>query len=190
MIVGMWSEGNQTHPMEIRTLADWVVRQRLLTIPGVSQVTTMGGQRKQFQVLVNPASLLSYGVTLHEVETALEKSNSNVTGGYLDSQGPKEYLVRALGRIRSIEDLQELVVKIRDGRPVLLRQVARVVEGPQVKRGDSSAFDRVQSPESRVQSPESRVQSRKEERAGVRILLLSTLDSRLSTPSPAVRPWS
>ena len=141
MIVGMWSEGNKTDPMEIRTLADWVVRQRLLTIPGVSQVTTMGGQRKQFQVLVNPANLLSYGVTLHEIETALEKSNSNVTGGYLDSQGPNEFLVRALGRIRTIEDLQELVVKIRDGRPVLLRQIARVVEGAQVKRGDSSAFE-------------------------------------------------
>jgi len=140
MIVGMWSEGNKTDPMEIRTLADWVVRQRLLTIPGVSQVITMGGQRKQYQVLVNPASLLTYGVTLHEVETALEKSNSNVTGGYLDAQGPNEYLVRALGRIQSIEDLQELVVKIRDRRPVLLRQVARVIEGPQVKRGDASAF--------------------------------------------------
>jgi HME family heavy-metal exporter len=142
MIVGMWSEGNRTDPMEVRTLADWVVRQRLLTIPGVSQVVTMGGQRKQFQVLVNPANLLSYGVALREVETALEKSNSNVTGGYLDSQGPHEYLVRALGRIQSIEDLQELVVKIRDRRPVLLRQIARVVEGPQIKRGDSSAFVR------------------------------------------------
>ena len=97
MIVGMWSEENKTDPMEIRTLADWVVRQRLLTIPGVSQVITMGGQRKQFQVLVNPANLLSYGVTLHEVETVLAKSNSNVTGGYLDAQGPNEYLVRALG---------------------------------------------------------------------------------------------
>ncbi len=140
MIVGMSSEGNKTDPMEIRTLADWVVRQRLLTIPGVSQVITMGGQRKQFQVLVSPASLLTYGVTLHEVETALEKSNSNVTGGYLDAQGPNEYLVRALGRIQSIDDLQVLVVKIRDGRPVLLQQVARVLEGPQVKRGDASAF--------------------------------------------------
>ena len=142
MMVGMWSEGNQTSPMEVRTLADWVVRQRLLTIPGVSQVTTMGGQRKQFQVLINPANLLTYGVTLQEVETALEKCNTNVTGGYLDAQGPNEYLVRSLGRIQSIEDLRELVVKIRQRRPILLRQVARVVEGPQVKRGDSSAFVR------------------------------------------------
>jgi CzcA family heavy metal efflux pump len=142
MIVGMWSEGNKTSPLEIRTLADWVVRQRLLTIPGVSQVLPMGGGRKQFQVLVNPDSMLSYGVNLHEVETALQKSNSNVTGGYLVGQGPNEYLVRSLGRIQSVEDLRKLVVKIRGGRPVLLAQVAKVIEGPEVKRGDSSAFVR------------------------------------------------
>ena len=140
MIVGMWSEGNITSPLEIRTLADWVVRQRLLTIPGVSQVLPMGGGRKQFQVLVNPDSMLSFGVNLHEIEAALQKSNSNVTGGYLDGQGPNEFLVRSLGRIKSVEDLRKLVVKIRNGRPVLLTQVANVIEGPEVKRGDSSAF--------------------------------------------------
>jgi len=143
MLVGMWSEGGKTSPMEVRTLADWGVRQRLLTIPGVSQVTVIGGDRKQFQVLVNPASLLAFGVSLREVEAALENSNGNVTGGYLDGQGPNEYLVRALGRVQSLEDLEGLVVKIRGGRPVLLRQVARVVEGPEVKRGDSAARSRL-----------------------------------------------
>jgi HME family heavy-metal exporter len=142
MIVGLWSEGNKTSPLEIRTLADWVVRQRLLTIPGVSQVFAMGGGRKQFQVLVNPDSMLSYGVNLHEIEIALQRSNSNVTGGYLDGQGPNEFLVRSLGRIQTVEDLRKLVVKIRSGRPVLLTQVASVVEGPEIKRGDSSAFVR------------------------------------------------
>jgi CzcA family heavy metal efflux pump len=142
MIVGLWSEGNQTSPLEIRTLADWVVRQRLLTIPGVSQVFAMGGGRKQFQVLVNPDSMLSFGVSLHEIESAVQKSNSNVTGGYLDGQGPNEFLVRSLGRIQSVDDLRKVVVKIRAGRPVLLAQVANVVEGPEVKRGDSSAFVR------------------------------------------------
>jgi CzcA family heavy metal efflux pump len=136
----MWSEGNKTSPLEIRTLTDWVVRQRLLTIPGVSQVFAMGGGRKQFQVHVNPDLMLSFGVNLREVEAALKKSNSNVTGGYLDGQGPNEFLVRSLGRVQSVEDLRKLVVKARGGPPVLLEQVANVAEGPEVKRGDSSAF--------------------------------------------------
>ena len=70
--------------MEVRTLADWVVRQRLLTIPGIAQVITMGGGRKQYQVLVNADALRSYGVTLHDVERALAASNANATGGYLN----------------------------------------------------------------------------------------------------------
>ncbi|NUQ61926.1 MAG: efflux RND transporter permease subunit [Pirellulales bacterium] len=142
MIIGMWSEGEETSAMEMRTLADWVVRQRLLTIPGVSQVFAMGGDRKQFQVLVDPNELLRYGVTLGEVETALAESNENATGGYLDEQGPNEYLVRSLGRIRTADDIKDVVVATRDGRPVLIRQVARVIEGPEVKRGSSAAFSR------------------------------------------------
>ena len=131
-----------TSPMEMRTLADWVVRQKLLTIPGVSQVFVMGGGRKQFQVLVNPELLLKYGVKLYEIESALRRSNQNATGGYLDEQGPNEYLVRALGRVQSIRQLEEVVVKHRKGRSIMLGQVADVVEGPQVKRGDSSAYVR------------------------------------------------
>ena len=142
MIAGMWSEGGKTSPMELRTLADWVVRQRLRTIPGVSQVFVMGGERKQFQVLVSPDELLRYGVTIHDVKQALQESNANATGGYLDQQGPNELLVRSLGRIQSIEELREVVIEMRDGRPLLLGQVARVIEGPQVKRGDSAAFVR------------------------------------------------
>jgi HME family heavy-metal exporter len=155
MIVGMWSKDGTTSPMELRTLADWVVRQRLLTIPGVSQVFTMGGGRKQYQVLVDPNELLRYGVTLEQVETALAESNQNATGGYLDEQGPNELLVRSLGRIRSlgqvgtaeqdkevVGQIQEVVVTMREGRPVLVGQVARVIPGPEVKRGDSSAFAR------------------------------------------------
>lgn len=81
IMIGMWSEGGKSSPLEVRTLADWVVRQRLLTIPGVSQVFTMGGGRKQFQVLVNPDELLRYGVTLHDVKRAVSESNQNATGG-------------------------------------------------------------------------------------------------------------
>ncbi|QGJ72211.1 Cobalt-zinc-cadmium resistance protein CzcA [Planctomycetales bacterium 10988] len=145
LMLGMWSETGETEPMELRTLGDWVVRQRLLTIPGVSQIFTMGGGRKQFQVLVDPDALLRYGVTLHEVKEAVQNSNENATGGYLDEQGPNELLVRALGRVQSIEDLEKVVITIREGRPIALSQIADVKEGPQVKRGDSSAFIREES---------------------------------------------
>ncbi len=137
MIIGMWSEGGKTSPMEVRTLADWVVRQRLLTIPRVAQVITMGGGRKQYQVLVNSNSLRTYGVTLHEVERAMAASNANATGGYLN-RGAREYLVRSIGRLQSVEDIENVVVKADTERPVLLSQVARVVEAPQVPRGDAA----------------------------------------------------
>lgn len=142
IMIGMWSEDEKTSPLEVRTLADWVVRQRLLTIPGVSQVFTMGGGRMQYQVLVDPDKLLKYGVTLHDVKKACAESNENATGGYLDDQGPNEFLVRAIGRVQTIDDLKKVVVIMREGRPVRLSQVAKVMEGPQVKRGDSSAYVR------------------------------------------------
>ena len=143
MIIGMWSEGGRTDTLQLRTLADWVVRQRLLTIPGVSQVFVMGGDRMQFQVLVDPNALVRYGVTLAEVEKALAESNQNATGGYLDQQGPNEYLVRAIGRIENIQQVRDIVVATRDGRPVTINDVAaRVIEGPETKRGDAAAYRR------------------------------------------------
>ncbi|MCM2370747.1 efflux RND transporter permease subunit [Aporhodopirellula aestuarii] len=142
LMLGMWSNDGATEPLELRTLGDWVVRQRLLTIPGVSQVFTMGGGRKQFQVLVDPDAMLRFGIALHEVKKAVQDSNQNATGGYLDEQGPNELLVRGLGRVQSIEDLQKVVVTMKEGRPISLGQIARVIEGPQVKRGDSSAWVR------------------------------------------------
>lgn len=148
LMLGMWTDNPDVTPMELRTEADWVVRQRLLTIPGVSQVFTMGGERKQFQVRVNPDAMTRYGVTLEQVETAVSKSNENGTGGYLDQQGPSEFLVRSLGRIQSVGDLQDIPITIRDSRPVLLSQVAEIHEGAQVKRGDSSAFVRKDEGES------------------------------------------
>ena len=137
MVIGMTSKGDKTKPMDVRTLADWVVRPRLLTIPGVSQVIIMGGGRKQYQVLVNPESLLAFDVTLTDVERALGESNQNSTGGYLQ-QGAMEFLVRGIGRANSKDDIGMTVVKATPSRSVLLRDVARIVEGIQSKRGDSS----------------------------------------------------
>ncbi|MEI8020198.1 MAG: efflux RND transporter permease subunit, partial [Schlesneria sp.] len=137
MMVGLYSRDGTTSPMQVRTFAEWVVRPRLLTIPGVSQVIPMGGGRKQFQVLVDPNRLAAHNVTLAEVEASIGEANQNATGGYLE-RGSMEYLVRGLGRIKSKDDLAQSVVKSSNERPVLLRDVASVEERPQLKRGDSS----------------------------------------------------
>ncbi len=136
IMIGMWSTDGSTPPMEVRTTADWVVRQRLLTIPGVSQVIVMGGGRKQFQVQVNPDALIAYNVTLADVEQALTESNQNATGGYL-VRGATEYLVRGVGRANSAKDIGQTVVHAGK-RAVLIRDVATVVEAPQILRGDCS----------------------------------------------------
>ena len=141
MLIGMWSEDQSTDPLELRTLADWVVRQRLLTIPGISQVITMGGGRKQYQVLVDLHQLHQHEVSLRQIEDALRASNVNVTGGYMD-RNSQELLVRGIGQLRSMEDIEKVVVKRTDGRSILIRNVARVTEGAQVKRGDSSVNGR------------------------------------------------
>jgi len=137
MMVGLYSEDGTTSPMDVRTLADWTIRPRLLAIPGVSQVITMGGGRKQYQVLVDPNRLQAFHLTLADVERALGDANQNVAGGYLE-QGSHEFLVRGIGRIQSLDDLGQSVVKSRSERSVLLRDVARIEERPQLKRGDSS----------------------------------------------------
>jgi len=135
LLLGVQSEGDQTSPLELRSLADWILRQRLLTIPGVAQVTVMGGGVKQLQVLVDPEKLLAFGLTLEEVEQAAGLSQGNTTGGFV-TRGGREYLVRNLARSASVEDLAGTAVAVRDGVPVRLSQVAQVKAGPAVKRGD------------------------------------------------------
>jgi Cu/Ag efflux pump CusA len=137
MLIGMWSQDGSTSPIEVRTQADWVVGQRLRAIRGVAQVITMGGGRRQVQVLIDPHQMHVYDVSLAEIEQALIDSNLNVTGGFIND-GAEELLVRGLGRVTDPSTLSKIVVKPRDRRPVLLGQVAQIVEGAEAKRGDSS----------------------------------------------------
>jgi CzcA family heavy metal efflux pump len=141
MLLGMWSEEEQTDPLQLRTLADWVVAQRLRSLRGVAQVITMGGGRAQLQVLVDLHQMHLFDVTLADIERALRDSNLNVTGGYVDD-GARELLVRGLGLIDSPETLSQVVVHADRRRPVLLEQVAEVRWGPQAKRGDASVNGR------------------------------------------------
>lgn len=128
--------------MTLRTIADWVIRPRLLKVTGVAETFIQGGDRKQYQVLIDPAALLEYEVTLNEVETALRASNINTSGGFA-IEGESERPIRVLGRLgpepkRVIEDLKNTPIRMDAKRSVLLSHVANVVEGPQLKRGDGS----------------------------------------------------
>jgi CzcA family heavy metal efflux pump len=136
MLVGMTSEGGKRPPYEVRSLADWVVRQRLLSVPGISQVTVIGGGAQQYQVLTNPAKLKQYGVTLQDVTQAVEESNRNTAGGFY-LRPDTEALIRNVGRVRTLEDIGNSVVKVNHGVPILVKQVATVQFGHGILRGDA-----------------------------------------------------
>jgi copper/silver efflux system protein len=124
--------------MDLRSVADWTVRRRLLAVPGVAQVVPLGGEVKQYQVLVDPARLAAYQVTLQEVLAAAAGSSINASGGVF-MEGGQEYLIRGTGRVRTTDDIGATVVAVRGGTPVLIRDVAEVGIGPGVAIGRGSA---------------------------------------------------
>ncbi|MSP04261.1 MAG: efflux RND transporter permease subunit [Acetobacteraceae bacterium] len=123
-------------PMAVREAADFIIRPRLLTIPGVAQVTPIGGEVRQFRVAPNPAAMRALGVTLEQVERALAQFGTNSGGGYAD-QHAREYLIRNIGRTLSLEALRQLVVSNTDGSPIHLRQLADVSYAARFKRGEA-----------------------------------------------------
>ncbi len=128
--------------MELGTLGDWVVRPRLLKVAGVAEAFLQGGDRKQYQILVNPTALVEFGVTLQDVERVVRESNINTSGGFAIT-GESERPIRILGRVgpdarRVVDDLKNVPVKVTEKRAVLLGQVANIVEGVQFKRGDGA----------------------------------------------------
>ncbi|NER23333.1 MAG: efflux RND transporter permease subunit [Symploca sp. SIO1C2] len=129
--------GANTSLMDLRRLIDRDITNRLLAVPGVTQVIAYGGEVRQYQVLVDPAQLQAFDVSLAEVTEAAEAANNNAAGGFLISPD-KELLIRGVGRVETLEDLAESVVAARNGIPVLLRDVADVRIGAALKRGDGS----------------------------------------------------
>lgn len=123
-------------PMAVREYADFVIRPRLLTIPGVAQVVPIGGEVRQYQVQPDTARMSGLEVTIENIEDALKGFSSNTSGGFLELNS-REYLIRNIGRTTRIEDLQRLPVAFKNNQPISLSQVATVAFAAAIKRGDA-----------------------------------------------------
>jgi len=137
LLIAIPADPAKVSPMQVREYADWVMRPHLLTIPGVAQVIAIGGEVRQYRVELRPAQLQALGIEREKLDAALRDFGANTSGGFLEVQG-REYLIRQIGRSSRIEDLQNLVVAVKNGQPILLKQIADVRLAPAIKRGDGS----------------------------------------------------
>ena len=128
------SEGRPYTPMDLRTEHDWVVKPQLLTVPGVTEVNTIGGYQKEFHVTPWPERLTARGLGLSDVISALERNNANVGAGYIERSG-EQYLVRVPGQAETIGDIRQIIVAQREGMPVRIADVADVLIGKELRTG-------------------------------------------------------
>jgi len=135
MLVAMTSDS--TSPMDLRTLADFTLRPRLLAVPGISQVLVYGGETKQYQVQINPYLLQKYDITMEDILNAVAGSNINAAGSYYIVSG-QEYLIRGIGRIRDKEELDYTVISLKNKVPILIKDIAEVVIAPATQLGTAS----------------------------------------------------
>ncbi|NCN41764.1 efflux RND transporter permease subunit [bacterium] len=135
--IALSTKNEEVSPMELRTLADWTLRPRLMMIPGITQVLTIGGGLKQYQILISSQKLNQYQLSLENIDEALSKISRNTSGGFFERDA-KEILIRNIGAATSVEDIQSTVVGLHFGKPVFIKDIATVQIGPKVKRGDGS----------------------------------------------------
>src|SRR5947207_4855056 len=121
-----------TSLMDLRTLADWTIRPRLLAVPGVAQVTTFGGEVKQYQVIPDPAKLKDYGVTLAEITNAARRANENAGAGFFDT-AQQSMVIQGEGRVHSLADLENAVVEVKNNVAIRMKDVAGVQFGAEYK---------------------------------------------------------
>lgn len=132
-------EGPGYTPMQLRTILDWDVAYRLRSVPGIVEMNTWGGKAKQYQVIVDPAKLVAYKVSLQDVFRALESNNANVGSGYIE-RNQQQYIIRGEALAKSLSDLENVIVATRqDGVPIYVRNIAEVREGAMLRIGAASA---------------------------------------------------
>lgn len=119
---------------ELRTIQDWIIKLNLQTVPGVTEVLGIGGYEKQYHVVVHPENLLRYNVTLQEIIDRIKANNLNVGAQFIE-KNREEFIVRSVGLANGIDDLQRIIIKTVDGRPVYLNNIADIQIGGAVRRG-------------------------------------------------------
>lgn len=133
-------EGENYDPMELRTIQDWVIKPQLRTTPGVTEVNSIGGYEKQYQIFPEPQKLLAHKVSLEDLFEALERNNSNKGGSYI-VKGEEQYLVRGVGLVQTLDDIENIVVEVKEGVPVYVRDLAEVKVGPELTRTGAATHD-------------------------------------------------
>ncbi len=129
---------SDTHsPEELRTLSDWEIRPRLLSLGGIASVVAIGGEVKQYQVQMDPLRMQSYRISIEQVRAALENANTNVPGAFVQGPG-QELIVSGVGRITSLDDIRHTVITLRSGVPITVGNIATVAFGGEIKRGDGA----------------------------------------------------
>ncbi|MBC7945019.1 MAG: CusA/CzcA family heavy metal efflux RND transporter [Burkholderiales bacterium] len=127
-------DGTPYTPTDLREIQDWVIKPQLRLVPGVTEINSIGGYNKEYQVSPSPAKLASYGLTLHDIVTALERNNSNVGAGYIEQRG-EQYLIRAPGQVKTIEDIRNVIVSKVENVPIRIHDVAEVEIGRELRSG-------------------------------------------------------
>ncbi len=137
LLIGVRSADGDIAPMDVRTIADWTIRMRLKSIPGVAEVLSMGGGVKQAQVQPDPWRMQAHGVSMAELEEAAREAATNSTGGFID-KGAQEIMVRNLAMTVELDDIAKTVIKVTNDRPIAISDVATIAWGTEPMRGDAS----------------------------------------------------
>ncbi len=130
--------GTDKRLSDLRAVQDWIIKPQLRTVPGLAEVNTWGGDERQWHVLIDPVNLAKHGLTLTELMEALEHNNQNVGGGALDQAG-QSALIQGIGLVTHPSDIEEIIIAAQDGIPTRIRDVAKVVEGREIRRGAVTA---------------------------------------------------
>jgi cobalt-zinc-cadmium resistance protein CzcA len=136
-ILAYYLKSDEHSLIDLRTFQDWVVKPDIQTVPGVAEIITQGGNVRQYQIKIEPDKLLKYDLTMEEIIEAVQKNNLNVGAGIME-KGSEEWIVRSLGVINTVSDIENIVLGIRDAVPVYIRDVGVVEFGPAFRRGVAS----------------------------------------------------